>query len=80
MNRFGKVAVMLGGISAERAVSLNSGAAVLAALQSGGVDAHAFDPAERPLADLLSEGFQRVFIALHGNFCHLLINHHHLVL
>ena len=66
MNRFGKVAVMFGGTSAERAVSLNSGAAVLAALQSQGVDAHAFDPAERPLADLQTEGFNRVFIALHG--------------
>lgn len=66
MNQFGKVAVMFGGNSAERAVSLNSGAAVLAALRSRGVDAHAFDPAERPLADLLSQDFQRVFIALHG--------------
>ncbi len=66
MNQFGKVAVMFGGTSAERAVSLNSGAAVLAALQSRGVDAHGFDPAERPLADLLGEGFSRVFIALHG--------------
>ena len=66
MSRFGKVAVMLGGTSAERPVSLNSGAAVLAALQSRGVDAHAFDPAERPLSDLQGESFQRVFIALHG--------------
>jgi D-alanine-D-alanine ligase len=66
MSRFGKVAVMLGGTSAERPVSLNSGAAVLAALQSRGVDAHAFDPAERPLSDLQGAGFQRVFIALHG--------------
>jgi len=57
---------MFGGTSAEREVSLNSGAAVLAALQSRGVDAHAFDPADRPLADLLGEGFERVFIALHG--------------
>jgi D-alanine-D-alanine ligase len=57
---------MFGGTSAERAVSLNSGAAVLAALQSRGIDAHAFDPAERPLADLQTEGFNRVFIALHG--------------
>ena len=64
--QFGKVAVMFGGTSAERPVSLNSGAAVLAALQSRGVDAHAFDPAERPLADLKTEGFERVFIALHG--------------
>lgn len=66
MNQFGKVAVMFGGTSAERDVSLNSGAAVLAALQSRGVDAHDFDPKERPLADLKSEGFERVFIALHG--------------
>jgi D-alanine-D-alanine ligase len=66
MNRFGKVAVMFGGTSAEREVSLKSGAAVLAALLSRGVDAHAFDPASRPLADLQSEAFNRVFIALHG--------------
>jgi D-alanine-D-alanine ligase len=62
----GKVAVMFGGDSAERDVSLKSGAAVLAALQRVGVDAHAFDPAARPLADLAREGFARVFIALHG--------------
>jgi D-alanine--D-alanine ligase len=66
VNQFGKVAVMFGGTSAERDVSLNSGAAVLAALQSRGVDAHAFDPAARPLADLQSDGYSRVFIALHG--------------
>jgi D-alanine-D-alanine ligase len=66
VSAFGKVAVMFGGASAEREVSLNSGAAVLAALQSRGVDAHAFDPAARPLADLQREGFERVFIALHG--------------
>jgi D-alanine-D-alanine ligase len=66
MNPFGKVAVMFGGTSAEREVSLNSGAAVLAALQSRGIDAHAFDPATRPLADLQREAFSRVFIALHG--------------
>ncbi len=66
MTDFGKVAVMFGGSSAEREVSLKSGAAVLAALQSRGVDAHAFDPAARPLEDLHKEGFQRVFIALHG--------------
>lgn len=63
---FGKVAVLFGGSSAEREVSLKSGAAVLAALQSAGVDAHAFDPADRPLEDLKREGFARVFIALHG--------------
>jgi len=65
---FGKVAVLLGGRSAEREVSLKSGAAVLAALQKAGVDAHPFDPAERDLHLLLEEGFQRVFIALHGRF------------
>ena len=63
---FGKVAVMFGGDSAEREVSLKSGAAVLAALGRAGVDAHAFDPALRPLAALREEGFERVFIALHG--------------
>jgi D-alanine-D-alanine ligase len=62
----GKVAVLFGGISAERPVSLMSGNGVLAALQSIGVDAHAFDPAERPLQALKDEGFQRAFIALHG--------------
>lgn len=64
----GKVAVLLGGRSAEREVSLMSGNGVLAALQSRGVDAHAFDPAERDLSDLKREGFDRVFIALHGRF------------
>ncbi|AWI79695.1 MAG: D-alanine--D-alanine ligase [Betaproteobacteria bacterium HGW-Betaproteobacteria-13] len=64
--RFGKVAVLFGGSSAEREVSLMSGAAVLAALQAAGVDAHAFDPAERDLHILKEEGFDRVFIALHG--------------
>ena len=63
---FGKVAVLFGGSSAERDVSLMSGAAVLAALQGAGVDAHAFDPAERDLHILKEEGFERVFIALHG--------------
>ncbi len=62
----GKVAVLMGGASAEREVSLMSGGGVLAALRSQGVDAHAFDPAERPLWALKDEGFQRVFIALHG--------------
>ncbi len=64
--QFGKVAVLLGGSSAEREISLMSGKAVLAALQKSGVDAHAFDPAERPLWGLKEAGFQRVFIALHG--------------
>ncbi len=63
---FGKVAVLFGGTSAEREISLKSGNAVLAALKSRGVDAHAFDPAERPLADLKADGFERVFLILHG--------------
>lgn len=65
---FGKVAVMFGGRSAERAVSLNSGAAVLAALKRSGVDAHPFDPATQGLHELQEQGFQRVFIALHGRY------------
>ncbi|KAF1023204.1 MAG: D-alanine--D-alanine ligase B [Paracidovorax wautersii] len=65
---FGKVAVLMGGASAEREVSLMSGAGVLAALRAQGVDAHAFDPAERDLAELKREGFARCFIALHGRF------------
>jgi D-alanine-D-alanine ligase len=63
-HRFGKVAVLFGGESAERAVSLKSGQAVLAALLRQGVDAHGFDPAQRPLHEL--ERFDRAFIALHG--------------
>jgi D-alanine-D-alanine ligase len=63
---FGKVAVLMGGSSAEREISLMSGRGVLAALQSQGVDAHAFDPAERDLVDLKRDGFARCFIALHG--------------
>ncbi len=63
---FGKVAVLFGGKSGEREVSLKSGAAVLAALLRGGVDAHAFDPAERELSEL--KAFDRVFIALHGRY------------
>ncbi|MBW3165632.1 D-alanine--D-alanine ligase [Ferrimonas balearica] len=59
-----KVAVLFGGTSAEREVSLRSGAAVLAGLQRGGVDAHPFDPAERSLDEL--KGFDRAFIVLHG--------------
>ncbi len=66
MNRFGKVAVLFGGKSAEREVSLKSGAGVLAALQRQGVDAHAFDPAERSLDEL--RAFDRVFIMLHGRY------------
>ncbi|WP_158971719.1 D-alanine--D-alanine ligase [Paraglaciecola sp. L3A3] len=63
---YGKVAVMLGGTSAEREVSLNSGKAMLAGLQQMGVNAYAFDPAERALTELLTEKFDRVVIALHG--------------
>jgi D-alanine-D-alanine ligase len=62
----GKVAVLMGGDSAEREVSIMSGTGVLAALQSQGVDAHAFDPAERELVELKRDGFARCFIALHG--------------
>ena len=65
---FGRVAVLMGGPSAEREISLISGRAVLAALRSRGIDAEPFDPAERELFDLKREGFQRVFIALHGRF------------
>lgn len=65
-NPFGKVAVLYGGNSAERDVSLRSGAAVLAALQQQGVDAHGFDPAERPITNLLTDQFDRAFIVLHG--------------
>jgi D-alanine-D-alanine ligase len=68
VSQFGKVAVLLGGKSAEREVSLMSGNAVLEALRSRGVDAHAFDPSLRPLEDLLREKFARVFIALHGRY------------
>ncbi len=63
---FGKVAVLLGGNSSEREISLHSGQLVLASLQTQGIDAHAFDPANRPLTDLLKEGFDRVFNILHG--------------
>ncbi len=62
----GRVAVLMGGTSAEREVSLMSGGGVLAALQASGVDAHAFDPAERNLVDLQRDGYARCFIALHG--------------
>ena len=62
----GKVAVLMGGTSAERQISLMSGSGVLAALRSQGVDAQAFDPAERELVELKREGFERCFIALHG--------------
>lgn len=64
MSSFGKVAVLFGGTSAEREVSLNSGSRVLAALQGQGIDAHPFDPASQTLDDL--KGYDRAFIALHG--------------
>ncbi|HEX4798054.1 MAG TPA: D-alanine--D-alanine ligase [Burkholderiales bacterium] len=63
---FGKVAVLMGGRSAERPVSLKSGSMVLAALKRKGVNAHAFDPKERGLDALIAERFDRAFIALHG--------------
>ena len=63
---FGKVAVLFGGTSAEREISIMSGTGVLAALRSRGVDAHPFDPAERELAELRHEGFARCFVVLHG--------------
>ena len=66
MHRIGKVAVMFGGNSAEREISLLSGNAVLTALLRSGVDADAFDPAERDLAELKSAGYDRVFLILHG--------------
>lgn len=65
---FGKVAVLLGGRSAEREISLRSGQAVLAALQRSRVDAHAFDPAGQSLENLLRQGFDRAFITLHGRY------------
>lgn len=68
MKSFGKVAVLFGGKSAEREVSLKSGNAVLAALKRVGVDAHAFDPAQRDLSELRRERFDRVFIMLHGRY------------
>jgi len=66
MTKYGKVAVMFGGRSAEREVSLRSGNAVLNALLSQGVDAHGFDPAEQALTGLITQGFDRVLIMLHG--------------
>jgi D-alanine-D-alanine ligase len=68
VSEFGKVAVLLGGPSAEREISFLSGNAVLAALNGNGIDAYAFDPAERSVYELKRDGFDRVFIALHGRF------------
>lgn len=65
---FGKVAVLAGGFSAEREVSLNSGRAICAALQSKGVDAVLFDPAESDLTQLKAQGFQAAFNILHGTY------------
>ena len=65
---FGKVAVLMGGQSAEREISLMSGNGVLQALRTKGVDAHAFDPSERDLRELKNEGFARCFVALHGRY------------
>jgi len=64
--KFGKVAVLFGGKSAEREISIMSGSGVLKALRAKGVDAHAFDPSERDVFDLKREGYARCFIALHG--------------
>lgn len=63
---FGRVAVMFGGTSCEREVSMDSGSAVLKALLSNGVDAHAWDPAAKSMAEFSSAGFDRVWNALHG--------------
>jgi D-alanine-D-alanine ligase len=68
MSSPGKIAVLFGGRSAEREISLMSGGNVLKALQQSGLDAHAFDPAERDIFELKRDGFARVFIALHGRY------------
>ncbi len=68
VKKLGRVAVLMGGLSAEREISLLSGNGVLAALREKGVDAHAFDPVVSSLFDLPREKFERVFIALHGRF------------
>ena len=68
VKKLGKVAVLMGGLSSEREISLLSGNGVLAALKERGVDAYAFDPAIQCLWDLPKEKFDRVFIALHGRF------------
>ena len=68
MQSFGKVAVLMGGFSSEREVSLNSGTAVLQALIGKGVDAHRFDPKEQDLSELKTQGFQVAFNILHGTY------------
>lgn len=65
-SEFGRVAVMYGGFSSEREVSIDTGQAVLGALRTRGVDAHAWDPAEKNLSEFAAAGFDRVWIALHG--------------
>ncbi|MCF7521509.1 D-alanine--D-alanine ligase [Neisseria sp. ZJ106] len=68
MQNFGKVAVLMGGFSSEREISLNSGAAIVAALKQKGIDAHPFDPKEIPLEELKKQGFQTAFNILHGTY------------
>ncbi|MCF7529132.1 D-alanine--D-alanine ligase [Neisseria lisongii] len=68
MQNFGKVAVLMGGFSSEREISLNSGAAIVAALKQKGIDAHPFDPKETPLEELKKQGFQTAFNILHGTY------------
>ena len=68
MQHFGKVAVLMGGFSSEREISLISGKAILEALQSRGVDAHAFDPAETELSELKTQNFDMAFNILHGTY------------
>lgn len=67
-SNFGKVAVLLGGRSAEREISLQSGNAVLKALRRRGVDAHPFDPTDQPMEEILKQGFNVAYIALHGRY------------
>lgn len=68
MSKFNKVAVLMGGFSSEREVSLMSGREIVAALQSKDIDAHAFDPAQHPLSTLPENGFQAAFNILHGTY------------
>ena len=68
MQNFGKVAVLMGGFSSEREVSLNSGAAIVAALLSRGIDAHPFDPKAQDVVQLKALGFQTAFNTLHGTY------------
>ncbi len=65
-SEFGRVAVMFGGRSSERAVSLDTGTAVLAALRSRAIDARGFDPGSDSLVEFAAQGFDRVWNALHG--------------